>query len=655
MKKKEWGFDIQAMDKKVRPQDDFFQHASGAWLAKNPIPKEESRWGSFMILRHKVDTQLREIMTKLEKSKRLAKGTPEQMIRDFYLSGIDLRKRKQRGLTPIKKQLEMIERIKSMPDLLKVLAHFDRMGVGSLWGVGVDQDMKDSERYLLYVYQSGLGMPDRDYYLKDDAESKRVREAYVRHLEVVFGLMKQKPTTAKKNAQIVMGIESALAKVSMTKEDLRDVDKVYHKVSFAGLKSLTPEIDWSAYFKILHAGTPRELIVMQPEFLKAAGKMLSNYSLREWQTYLELHLISGMSPYLIPALEAESFNFYGKVMSGAKEMRPLWRRVLNVTNGHLGEAFGRIYVKEYFSPEAKKKIVRVVDDLFAAYRARIKHLDWMSPTTKTKALKKLSLMTRKLAYPDKWKSYRGLLIRADDYAGNALRSAEYEHRRAMRKLPKPVDRKEWLMTPQTVNAYCNFGTNDIAFPAAILQAPFFDIGADDAINYGSIGSVIGHEITHGFDDQGAKFDGKGNRKTWWTAKDRKSFEKKAKVVVKQFNQYKVADGVPVNGQLTLGENIADLGGISIAYDAYQLRLKKSGRRDIDGFKPEQRYFLGASLFEREHSRPEGEKTRVLTDPHSPCRFRINGPMSNLPEFYTAFGVKKGDKLYRPPGDRAKIW
>jgi putative endopeptidase len=651
---KHWGFDRRDMNTAVRPQDDFFQYAGGKWIERNPIPKEESRWGNFVILRRKVDTQLHEILTKLQKRKRVMGGTPEQMIRDFYLSGIDMPRRKKLGLSPLKHELAMIAGIKDVEGLVSALARLGQSGLGGLWGTMIDQDMKNSERYILHLWQSGLTMPDRDYYLKDDAESKRVRDAYVKHLQKLHALMGQSKKIAAESAQVIMKIETAIAQVSMPKEELRDVDKVYHKMSAGQLAKLAPQINWRQYLDLMGADV-KDVIVGQPKFFVAAQKILRTHSIEEWQIYLTAQVVGGMSSYLTPALERESFNFWGKTISGTKQMRPLWRRVLSVVNGHLGEAFGQIYVKEYFAPEAKLKIVQVADDLFAAYKTRIQQLEWMSPATKKKALKKLAQMTRKLAYPDKWKSYKGLVIKADDYVGNALRSAVYEHKRAMRKLHKPVDRKEWFMTPQTVNAYCNFGTNDIAFPAAILQPPFFDVSADDAINYGSIGSVIGHEITHGFDDQGSKFDGKGNRKTWWTTKDRKLFEKKAKVLVQQFNQYTVADGVKVNGQLTLGENIADLGGLSIAYDAYQLKLRKNGRADLDGFTPEQRFFLAASLFERVHARPEVEKMYALTDPHSPAIFRVNGPFSNLPEFYASFGVSRTDKLYRAPASRAKIW
>ncbi len=575
------------------------------------------------------------------------------MIRDLYHSGTDLRRRTALGIMPLTKEIKRIEAIRTPRDVVRTIAHLERIGSGGIWGTMIDQDMKNSEKYIIYLGQGGLGLPDRDYYLKDDAESKRVREAYKKHLVKLLSLAGQKKT-AKEDMETVLMIETSLAKVSMTKEDLRDVDKTYHKKSLTGLKALAKRIDWKEYFTILGA-KPREVVVMQPEFFKAAEKMLHTFSIEEWQVYLFTHLVGDFASTLTPAFEKKSFDFYGTVLSGTKEMKPLWRRILRVVNGGLSEAMGELYVAEYFPKEAKKKVEMIVADLFRAYEARIKNLDWMSPATKKKALVKLRQMHRKLGYPDKWKTYKGLKIDKDDYVGNIMRIGEYEHRRALKRLLKPVDHDEWFMSPQTVNAYCSFGLNDVVFPAAILQHPFFDVSADDAFNYGAIGSVIGHEITHGFDDQGCKFDGHGNRKTWWTPSDSKRFKEKANVLVKEFNGYEVDGGLMVNGQLTLGENIADLGGLSIAFDAYQLRLKETGRKDVGGFTPEQRFFLGYAATERENERPEFRKMQVLTDPHSPSKFRVNGPLSNLPEFYAAFGVTKGDKLYRSPSSRAKIW
>lgn len=655
--KKKWGFDTRDIDASIRPQDDFFHYASGGWMKRNPIPKAESRWGSFTMLRHVVDKQLRVLLKKiLKQPRRQGVVVPTEasgMISDFYRSGTDMRHRNSLGITPLKTLMKRIAAIKNPDDIVRTIAYFERIGLGGIWSAGIDQDMKNSERYIIYLGQGGLGMPDRDYYLKDDFESKRVRNAYEKHLVRLLELAGS-GKSAKRNATTVLEIETALAKVSMTKEDLRDVDKIYHKKTLAQLQKLARHINWKEYFKILGV-KPKEVIVMQPDFFAAAERMLNAYPIEKWRIYFLTHLIGDFAPFLTPKLEKENFAFYGTVLTGTKHMKPLWRRILNVVNGGLSELLGELYVNEYFPKNAKRKVAIIVDDLFRAYKARIQNLDWMNTATKRKAILKLHQMTRKLGYPDKWKTYRGLRLHANDYFGNVMRVCEYEHRRATRRLTKPVNRKEWFMGPQTVNAYCSFGLNDVVFPAAILQHPFFDAVADDAYNYGAIGSFIGHEITHGFDNQGCKFDGKGNRRTWWTKTDGTRFEKKSKRLVEEFNGYEIESGIKVNGKLTLGENIADLGGLSIAFDAYQLRLADTGREDIAGFTPEQRFFFGYAAAEREQERPEYRKTMVLTNEHPPSFFRVNGPLSNLPEFYAAFGVKKGDKLYRKPFDRAKIW
>lgn len=650
---KKWGFDTRDIDVTIRPQDDFYQYANGGWLKRNPIPPHESRWGSFLILRYDTERKLQKLIRGIARN--LKVGSLERKVHDFYRSGLDTKHRNALGITPLLAWLNRIEKIRDVPSLVSMIGHFEKIGRGGPWGITVDQDMKNSNRYIIYIHQNGLGMPDRDYYIKKDSESLRVRMAYKKHIETMLILTGATKSEAEKFRNTIMRIETSFAEISMPKEELRDVDRVYHKVRTSSLMHLTPHIDWNSYLKIVGAGKVREVVVMQPKFIKAIDAMLVNESIDNWKTYLTWQLINGTASYLSEKFEKQNFSFYGMVLSGTKIMKPTWRRVLRVVNGNLGEALGKLYVRTYFSHEAKQKIIAIVDDLFEAYEARIKNLDWMDSSTKRKALKKLHQMTRKLGYPNKWRSYKGLKIKPDDYFGNVVRATMFEHAFAMRRLKKPVDRKEWFMAPQTVNAYCSFGLNDVVFPAAILQPPFFSINADDAVNYGGIGTVIGHEITHGFDDQGCKFDGRGNRITWWTRKDHARFTKKAAVLIKEFNAYEIDSTLKVNGQLTLGENIADLGGVSIAYDAYKLRLEKTVREDIDGFTPEQRFFLSFALFERENSRPEAEKTQVLTDPHSPGRYRINGPASNLPEFYEAFNVKRGDKLYRESGDRAKIW
>ena len=655
MKKKSWGFDPKDMDKNVRPQDDFYHYAGGSWLKKNPIPKTEPRWGSFTILRYETEKRLKLILEELNKQKRAHIDSPERMIRDFYRSGINLKERNRLGQKPIENYLKKVDGIKTIDDLLVCIADFHKIGISLLWWCDVDQDLKNGDKNTLYLGQGGLGMPDKDYYLKDDAESKRVRNAYRLHMKTMFALFGVKKTEINELTKKVYEIEHSLAEASMSKEDVHEVEKIYNKKSLAQLKNLSLEINWVKYFKIIGIDTPNTIVVCQPKFFTKVSQEVKKIAIYDWQIYLKWHLVTATSSFLSEPFLKENFNFYGKVILGTKEMKPLWRQVLSVVNGSLGELMGKIYVKKYFDAETKKKASSMVDDLFIAYEQRIKKLDWMGPKTKKMALKKLHAMNRKIGYPNKWKSYRGLCIDEDDYFGNVIRISAFGHRRMVKKIKKPVDRKEWHMSPQTVNAYCSLTMNEIVFPAAILQPPFFNKTADDAINYGAMGMVIGHEMTHGFDDQGSKFDVKGNLKNWWTKSDSKKLEAKTKPLIEQFNRYKVADGVSINGKLTAGENIADLGGVAIAFDAYQLHLKKTGRKNIDGFTPEQRFFLGYTLFERENASPEFTKMMAINDPHSPSIFRVNGPTSNLSEFYEAFNVKKGDKLYREPRDRVKIW
>lgn len=653
--KKGWGFDTKHLDEGVRPQDDFFRYANGGWMKTNSIPENESRWGSFIELRYKTDFQLRAILKGLEETKKVVPGSAEQIIRDFQRSGMDMKRRNALGLKPVEPYREKVAKIATPSKLLDTIAELHMIGVGVFWGAGVDQDSKNSERYMLHLLQDGLGMPDREYYLKSDAESLRVRTAYIKHAEELFKLMGKSASAAKEATGTLLRIETHLAKASMKKEDRRDPDKTYHKMTIAKLAKLAPAVDWKRYLKLTGVPELKEVIVMQPEFLTEVSAMLNEIRLEDWKIYLDWHVVNDFSGLLSDRLGKQAFSFYGTVLTGTKKMRPLWRRVLGTVNGHVGELLGQIYVKRHFTAEAKKKMNILVDDLFTAYEARLKSLDWMTPATRKKALAKLHALNRKIGYPDKWKSYRGLVIKADDYAGNVIRSNAFEHKRALKKLRGSIDRAEWFMYPQTVNAYFAPNMNDIVFPAAILQPPFFDMQADDAINYGAIGAVIGHEITHGFDDEGSKFDAKGNLKSWWTPADRKQFEKKAEMVRKQYDKYAVADGVKVNGKLTLGENIADMGGLSIAFDAYQLQLARTVRKDIDGLTPEQRFFLGFALFERELVRPEFEKMQVLTDPHSPGQFRINGPLANFNAFYEAYGLKASDKLYRSPSQREMVW
>lgn len=650
-----WGFDTGNIDKKVRPQDDFYQYANGGWIRKNKIPPTEARWGTFTMLRYTTEQQLKTIVAALAGKKNFKKGTPEQLIADMYRSALDTAQRNKLGSRPLAHLRTDIQNIASKKGVVEYAARMHRLGGTALWEVEIDQDAKNSNRYLLHVVQGGLGLPDREYYINSAAEQKRVRAAYQLHIKNFFCLFGAAPATAEKAVHIVMKIETHIAKISMSKEETRDVEKTYNKKTLGALRREASQIDWHEYLQLLDAGAEREVVVAQPTFFRELGKLLDSVPLTEWKVYLEWHCLNSFAPLLSQKFARASFNFYGTTLTGSKKMRPLWRRALGSVNTNVGDALGKRYVQKHFSKGAKKQMEALVRNLFAAYETRIKKLDWMSAATKQKALHKLHAMNRKIGYPTKWENYRGLTIRPDDYFGNVLRSREFEHCRGMQRLRRPVNRHEWFMTPQTVNAYCHFNLNEIVFPAAILQPPFFDPRADDAVNYGAIGAVIGHEITHGFDDQGSKFDAHGNMQCWWTKKDSVYFNKKGQLLATQVNRYEVTPGVRANGKLTLGENSADLGGVAIAYDALQKCLKKTGKKIVAGFTPEQRFFLGFAQGERELARVEFIKTQAFTDPHAAAPLRVNGPVSNLSAFYEAFDVKKGDKLFRTEKNRARIW
>ncbi|HWH07214.1 MAG TPA: M13 family metallopeptidase [Candidatus Paceibacterota bacterium] len=652
-KRTSWGFDPKLIDTSVRPQDDFYHYAVGTWLKNTKIPESESRWGSFQVLRLKTAKQLHTLLKETEALKKVTPGTPEQMVRDMFRSGMDMKRRNALGTAPMEPVRKKVASIKNQEDLQRVIAELDRLGVAAPWSLYIDQDMKNADRYQLQFFQGGMGLPERDYYLKQDAEQVRVRTAYEAHIEAILKLAGYKADTAREARATIMQIETRLAKVALKREDFRDPEKTYHKHTIPALAKLAPAVDWPLYLKRIGAEV-RDVNVIVPKFMEEVNAMLADVSLEDWKTYLDWHVISDFSGMLSSKFVNQNFEFYGKVLSGAQKMQPLWRRVLGTVNGVAGELVGQMYVKKYFSPEAKKKVLMMFADFTTAYEARIRALDWMTPPTKKKAIAKLHAMTRKIGYPDKWRSYKGLVIRPDDYAGNILRAGEFEFKRALRKLAKPVDRTEWYDYPQTVNAFYSPSFNDMLFPAAFLQHPFFELTADDAFNYGAVGMAIGHEMTHGFDNQGALYDLRGNVKNWWLPEDKKRFEAKAQVIKKQFDAF-VVEGLNVNGKLTLGENIADLGGLLIAYDAYQLLLARTGRTNIDGFTPEQRFFLAYVLSEHELSRPEARKLQILTNEHAPSVCRVNGPLSNMTEFYEAWGVKKGDKLYKDPAKRAKIW
>lgn len=649
-----WGFDVANLDRKVRPQDDFFQFANGGWLKKNSIPHDESRWGSFDELRVSSIEALHGILKEVAK-KKAKKGSELQKLRDLYLSGMDTKKLNKDGTKPLEPFFEIIDGAKDNNEITGIAGYLRSSGVSALWTFGADQDLKDRKIMRLYIEQGGLGLPDRDYYLKTDKKSIEIRRRYTQYISKIMSLALGKKFETKNEALAIIKIETRLARASMTRVERRDWDKQYNKMRLQGLLRLAPNIRWKEYFKTMNARQDIEFIVAQPKFIREVGKMFKDIPLSDWKTYLKWHVINSFSSYLDDRMRKEFFLFYRKYLSGMKKDKPRWRMVAYEIDFALGEALGKLYVEKYFKPKAKKEINILVDNLITAYRDRIQNLDWMGETTKKRALEKLRSFIRKLGYPDRWKSYRKLKISRDSYLENHVRASRFEFAKNIKKIGKRPDKKEWGMTPPTVNAYHNPLFCEIVFPAGIMQPPFFHPDADDAVNYGAIGAVIGHELTHGFDDQGRKFDKIGEMKNWWSERDRKFFEKKAQGLIEQYNKFEVLPGLAINGKLTLGENIADLGGLIMAYYAYKKSTVGKPRKVIGGFTPEQRFFLGAARAECGIAREAFLRIQINTDPHSPSKARVNLPLSNMTEFYEAFGVKKGDKMWRPEKDRVEIW
>lgn len=645
------------LDTSVRPQDDFYRFVNGGWLKKNSIPSTENRWGSFLILRDTNRKKLHQILRSL-KEKKHRKGSDEQKLRDMYLSSMDMSKRNRQKLTYLEDSFQRIEEVESKDDLTTLLAYLHARGLSAPWALWVDQDDKDSRRMVLRISQGGIGVPDKDYYIKKDRESKRILGAYKTYVHNMLSLEKRyKKNEVPNIAHAIFRIEKKLALASMDKVDRRDAHKMYNKKNASSLKKVCPSIDWKTYFDLLEVPerARSHIILDQPKFLREVHLILKSESLLNLKRYLRWHFFDEYAATLGEDFLDKQFLYYGKTIQGLTSIPELWKRSVGVTNNALPDALGKLYIDKYFSDESKKKIESLVKNLTKAYRLRIQALDWMSKNTKKKALRKLDTLSLQLGYPKKWQSYRRLEIDRESFTKNVMRSTLFAFSLDMKKLAKSTDRNQWYMSAPTVNAYYSPNLNQIVFPAGILQPPFFYPDADDAVNYGAIGSVIGHEMTHAFDDSGAKFDEYGNLRNWWDKADKSRFERRTKILVDQFNAYRVVDGVSVNGKLTLGENIADLGGLIIAYDAFQISQKGKPRVNIDGFTPTQRFFIAHTITERELVRDEFVKYIALNDPHSPSEFRSNGPASNLDEFYEAFGVSKGDVLYREPKDRAHIW
>jgi putative endopeptidase len=639
------------MDTSVNPGDDFTAYVNGAWVKNTEIPDDKASYGIGYILYEESEDNVKKIIEE-SASGDFAEGSDEQKVGDLYKSYMDLDKRNEIGVAPLGSEFDKIDGISSYDDLATYFAYANKYGINVPIGMFVWQDFKNPTIYTVYTWQSGLGLPDRDYYLNEDDRSVEIRAKYLEHMEKMFSL--SGISDSKAAAATTMSLETKLAEKHMEKEKTRDLVALYNMFPVDTLSNIMPKFNWTAYLKEAGLDKQEKLGVLMLDYTKALDAIITSTDLDTWKTYLTWGVIDANASRLNEALDKQNWEFYSKELRGTKEQRPLWRRGVGSVNGTMGEVVGKVYVKKHFPPEAKERMETLVSNLIKAYEVSIKELDWMSDATKEEALDKLSKFTPKIGYPDKWKEYE-FEIKGDDFFGNMRRARLYEYNRELAKLGQPIDRDEWGMTPQTVNAYYNPTMNEIVFPAAILQAPFFNLNADDAVNYGSIGAVIGHEIGHGFDDSGSTFDGDGAMRNWWTDTDKEEFKKRTGALIEQYNQYEVLPGLNVNGEFTLGENIGDLGGLSIALKAYNMALNGADAPEMDGFTGEQRVFIGYAQSWRSKSRDEALRVQVNTDSHSPADFRVNGIVRNVPEFYTAFNVKEGDSLYLAPEKRVKIW
>lgn len=646
------GILLKNMDTTARPGNNFTEYVNGTWMKNTKIPSDKSSYGVGSIVNDKAQEDVKAIIENAAKGK-AADGSEEQKIGDFYASYMDMKVRDSIGLAPLSAEFKKIDELTSNKALAGYFAHANKVGNMIPFNLTVMEDFKDPKKYMLYTWQGGLGLPEREYYFLNDAKSKEIRAKYVIHIGNMLKLGGIADPTAK--ATQIMALETQLASKHMKKEETRNMAGLYNKYAIKDLNKLMPDFDWNTLLSASGVKNQDSLVVTQVAYTKDLNAILKDTPLDTWKAYLKWSILTNAGSALTTAIDKENFDFYAKTLYGVKEQKPQWRRAVDVVNGSLGEMVGKLYVEKHFPPAAKERMMKLVDNLLKAYESSIKALDWMSPETKKQALAKLGKFTPKIGYPDQWRDYSALKVVKHDLFGNEQRAAEFEYNRVMNKLGKPVDRKEWGMTPQTVNAYYNPTLNEIVFPAAILQPPFFDMDAEDAVNYGGIGAVIGHEIGHGFDDQGSTFDGDGVMRNWWTAKDNSEFKKRTSALIAQYNSFKVFPDLSVNGQFTLGENIGDLGGLSIALKAYKASLNGKPAPVMDGFTGEQRVFLGWGQVWLHKSNNEALRNQVGTDPHSPAKFRVNGVVRNIPEFYTAFNVKPTDSLYLAPEKRVKIW
>ena len=647
------GIDQELISEAVKPGGDFYQYANDRWLQSTTIPADKADYGIFTVLDDKTQQQVRELIESVAADKDAKTGSAAQKVGDLYRSFTDLDRRNQLGIASIKPLIDQVKGVTSMEGLGRVMGQLHLAGVGLPIGIYVSVDAKNSDRYITYTDQSGLTLPDRDYYLLDESNYPKLREqlaAYATDLLKAAGV-----ENADAMGKKIVEIETAIAKRQWTKTENRDPVKTYNLKSSNELKSMTGAFPWNSFRDAYGVPASAELVVGQPSYFESLGEVMNNFTLDQWKAYQIFHTVDTYASSLSESLEKRHFDFYGTAISGIDEQRPLWKRAVATTGSVLGELVGQLYVDQHFTPEAKSRMNELVENLKRAFAARIETRDWMGEGTKKQSLDKLALFNTKIGYPDVWKSYDALNITSESLASNIIAASRFESKRNLDKLGKPIDRNEWHMTPQTINAYYSASMNEIVFPAAILQPPFFNLKADDAVNYGGIGAVIGHELSHGFDDKGSKFDGRGNLRNWWTEDDRTEFERRAQGLVVQYNKYHPVPDMAVNGELTLGENIGDLGGLNVAYAAYRLSLDGKDAPVIDGLTGDQRFFLGWGQVWRRLYRDAELRKRLITDPHSPSQYRVNGIVSNMDAFYEAFDIKPGDAMYIAPEDRVRIW
>ena len=643
------------MDPSYKPGDDFYMYAGGAWIRNNPVPAKETRWGAFNMLRDFNINAVRSVLEKTAAMKNAAPGSVERRVADFYLAGMDSAAIEKRGYDPIKKDLERIAGLKNTDEVMAEISSMRVQGMGApLYGFGVGQDRKDVENMIPQFSQGGTTMPDRDYYLKDDKRSTQIQEAYKKYIVTLFGLTGSTADQANKNAATIFNIEKKLATAQLSRVEMRDAYKTYNKFQVEAFSKTTPGIDWRKILTSLKVKGEDTVLVNNPAFFVEVNNMLKSVPIEDWRTYLQWNILKAAAPYLSSDFVDATFE-YNKVMTGQRVQTPRWQRMSQQTDASIPDLLGQLYVKEYFKPEAKARMEELVANLRKAFAIRIQNLDWMSDATKKKALAKLAAFRSKIGYPSKWRNYEGLVIKPDTYFENTKNVGKWNYEFMVTRLGKPVDRERMNSTAPTVNAFYNATLNDITFPAGILQFPFFDPNADDAVNYGGIGAVIGHEMSHGFDDNGSKYDADGTLRNWWTEEDRQKFDAKAAALAKQFDGYTVLDTIHVNGKLTLGENIGDLGGLNVAYEAFKMTKEGKSDKKIDGLTPDQRFFLSWAQVWVGNILPETAAQLIITDSHAPGPYRTIGAPVNMDAWYKAFDVKPGDKLYKKPEDRIRIW